>query len=100
MKYCFLLSLLFIFCINYAIPAEESFLLIDNVSNERLMECGAVNARVMPCCTFNIFISLIGYDFGVLKDRETPQFVHVQRLISLTESFSVNMLVAHREGVK
>lgn len=54
-------------------PAEESFILIDGATGEILQEHGPhLHERVTPCCTFNIFLSLIGFDAGILKDGNAP----------------------------
>lgn len=60
------------FCAN-AFSAEENFLLIDDSADEIVLELGShINERVPPACTFNIALSLMGYDAGILEDEKTP----------------------------
>lgn len=66
-----------VFCVLFLFPclysAEESFLLINGVTNERILEMGPhIQERFSPCSSFKITLSLIGYDVGVLKDEKNP----------------------------
>jgi beta-lactamase class D len=43
------------------------------VTNETVVELGPhINERVTPACSFNIALSLMGYDAGILKDEKIP----------------------------
>lgn len=65
-------SLLFV-SFTYAFSAEENFLLLDNTTDQTLLQLGPnVHERVSPASTFKIVLSLIGYNVGILKDRWTP----------------------------
>lgn len=44
----------------------------DAASGRRLVHDGQCDARVTPASTFNIAVSLMGYDSGVLEDEHTP----------------------------
>lgn len=47
-------------------------LMLDAASGERLVEQGDCGVRATPASTFNIVVSLIGYDAGILVDERTP----------------------------
>lgn len=47
-------------------------LVIDAASGAPLVEEGDCGARVTPASTFNIAISLMGYDSGILQDAHAP----------------------------
>lgn len=53
------------------LSAEENFLLIDQ--NHVVLEKGSsLHDRVPPACSFNIFLSLVGFEEGVLHDENNP----------------------------
>jgi beta-lactamase class D len=57
------------------VQAETYFLLVDPESDEVVLEIGGaegVSQRMTPRCSFNIALSLMGYDAGVLVDEENP----------------------------
>jgi beta-lactamase class D len=59
--------------ISLSLAGEETFLLVNASTNERVVEFGShINERVTPACSFNIALSLMGYDAGVLKDENLP----------------------------
>lgn len=67
-----IVCLLFVFPCVY-MPAEENFLLINGLSDERIVELGPhLHERMTPCSTFKIALSVMGYDAGILKDEKTP----------------------------
>lgn len=69
----FISFLLFIFSTAFAFSREENFLLIDGKSGHNLIEMGPhIDERVTPCSTFKIFLSLIGFDSGILKTENDP----------------------------
>ena len=45
----------------------------DAASGRSLVNEGRCNERVTPASTFNIAVSLMGYDSGVLRDEHTPR---------------------------
>jgi len=47
-------------------------IMIDAATGEHLVEQGACDARVTPASTFNIAVSLMGYDSGILHDAHAP----------------------------
>lgn len=47
-------------------------LIIDAASGARLVEQGDCDVRVTPASTFNIAVSLMGYDSGILRDAHAP----------------------------
>lgn len=68
-----ILCILFTFPCVHAFSAEENFLLMNDVTEEIVFELGPhIDERITPACSFNIVLSLMGYDAGVLKDEKTP----------------------------
>jgi beta-lactamase class D len=72
-----LFSILIILCLlffhTHDLSAEENFLLVGGDTNQIVVELGPhINERVTPACSFNIALSLMGYDAGILKDEKTP----------------------------
>lgn len=68
-------SVLFIFLgfFNHYVQGEENFILIDGKTSEVVREFGpSIYERVTPACSFNIALSLIGYNARVLQDEKTP----------------------------
>ena len=54
-------------------PARlDCTLMLDAASGARLVEQGDCDVRATPASTFNIVVSLMGYDAGVLVDAHTP----------------------------
>jgi len=47
-------------------------LMLDAASGARLLEQGDCGVRATPASTFNIVVSLMGYDAGILVDAHTP----------------------------
>lgn len=47
-------------------------LMLDAASGARLVEQGDCGVRATPASTFNIVVSLMGYDAGILLDAHTP----------------------------
>lgn len=47
-------------------------LMLDAASGTRLVEQGDCDVRATPASTFNIAVSLVGYDAGILVDAHTP----------------------------
>lgn len=53
--------------------ANTSFIAIDAQSGVAIRSTGIdLDSRVAPCCTFNIVLSLVGYEAGILKDTQQP----------------------------
>ncbi len=55
-----------------ALQAFSCTEMIDAASGERLVHEGQCGQRVTPASTFNIAVSLMGYDRGILIDEQTP----------------------------
>ncbi len=47
--------------------------MVDAASGRRLVHEGQCDERVTPASTFNIAVSLMGYDSGILRDEHTPR---------------------------
>lgn len=75
---CRLLSTLIVWglCIFQSIHVfseDETFLVINGVTDEIVLELGPhISERISPYSTFKIMLSLMGYDAGILKDEKTP----------------------------
>lgn len=52
--------------------ALDCTLMLDAASGRVLVEQGRCDVRVSPASTFNIAVSLMGYDAGILRDAHTP----------------------------
>lgn len=60
---------------HIALSGEENFLLINDATNEIVIEFGPnINVRTTPCSTFKIALSLMGYDSKILRDKENPSW--------------------------
>lgn len=58
---------------SFAFSDEESFVLINGLTDETLYEFGPhIDERISPCSTFKITLSLMGYDAGILLDERSP----------------------------
>ena len=76
---------------TFAVSAEENFLLIDGVTNEIVFELGPhIDERVTPACSFNIALSLMGFDAGILKDEETPVWDFQEGYDDFSESWKAS----------
>ena len=65
--------LFFFFLMPAAFSAETTFIAIDPYTDYVVTAIGpSIDQRLSPCCTFNIALSAIGYDLGVLQDEKTP----------------------------
>ena len=54
-------------------PARlDCTILLDASSGARLVEQGGCDVRATPASTFNIVVSLMGYDAGILHDAHSP----------------------------
>ena len=51
-------------------------LLADAASGRPLVKQGACDTRATPASTFNIAVSLMGYDSGILRDEHTPRMAY------------------------
>lgn len=59
-----------------ASPADgplDCTLLVDAASGRRLQQSGDCATRITPASTFNIAVSLMGFDSGLLRDAHTPR---------------------------
>ncbi|MCH9611790.1 MAG: Beta-lactamase OXA-1 [Chlamydiia bacterium] len=66
-------AFLLTFLLPIFLSAGETFILIDLKTHQTITQLGTnIDARVRPGCTFNIFLSLIGFEQGVLIDSQSP----------------------------
>lgn len=64
---------IFVFPSAFLFSEEETFLLVNGITNEIIIEIGPhTNERITPCSTFKIALSLIGYDAKILEDKNNP----------------------------
>ncbi len=55
------------------LSSEENFILFDDSANQAVRQFGSdLDDRASPCCSFNIALSLMGFDAKVLKDLNSP----------------------------
>lgn len=59
-----------ILCVNQAVASQNCFIAQEN--GKTLRRDGDCAKRYGPQSTFKIALSLIGFDSGILKDRDTP----------------------------
>ncbi len=70
MRAYFLACFLLLSCFGHT---GENFFLVNGQTGQVLASHGkAVHKQVTPCCTFNIALSLIGFEEEVLKSEELP----------------------------
>jgi len=55
-----------------SVAALECTTFVDAATGKPLLREGDCTARITPVSTFNIAVSLMGYDSGFLKDQHTP----------------------------
>ncbi len=58
-----------------AAPADGALdctLIVDADTGKQLLKEGDCNTRITPASTFNIVVSLMGFDSGILKDAHAP----------------------------
>lgn len=73
LSFTFFSCFLFIFSCISTFSSEENFLLLNGESGEIILEIGPhVDERVTPCSTFKIALSLMGFDSGILKNKNHP----------------------------
>lgn len=70
------------------LSGEENFILIDGNTSEIIREFGpSIYERVTPACSFNIVLSLMGYNAGVLQDEKTPTWDFQEGYDDFSESW-------------
>ncbi len=72
MRHFFVLMAFFIVHCASTVGAEHAFILHDVDTNQVLIQEGDVTTYRSPYCTFNIVLSLIGFDTTVLKNPQDP----------------------------
>lgn len=69
----FFILLVFMGVSSQQLSGNENFILIKDSTREVIREFGlSLEERVTPACSFNIALSLMGYDAGVLQDEQNP----------------------------
>lgn len=86
-----LIVYLFVLSCAHVCSAEENFLLINGMTDEIIVETGPnINERVTPACSFNIVLSLMGYDAGILKDDKIPNWDFQEGYDDFSESWKIS----------
>lgn len=68
-----IICVFFSFSCTFLLSSEENFILIDGRTNKVLKEIGPhIDEQYSPCCSFNIALSLMGFDTGILKNESSP----------------------------
>jgi len=92
-RWLFLIGSLFVFQCSNVACAEETFLLIDGITDQILLEQGsAINEQISPCSTFKITLSLMGYDAGILIDTQTPTWNFQEGYDDFLESWKAPLM--------
>lgn len=55
-------------------PVLECTLVVDAASGAALLEKGVCDRQVSPASTFKVPLAVMGYDSGILSDRQTPRW--------------------------
>jgi len=96
MRFLFLFTTFFI---TTLFGAQHSFVLQDVDSNQFLVQEGDTSLYTSPYCSFNIVLSLIGFDTGILQDTENPlwpyQDVYEEEYLSWNDRFPEKWRAAH-----
>ncbi|MGL4347980.1 MAG: penicillin-binding transpeptidase domain-containing protein [Chlamydiales bacterium] len=90
MKYL-LLYFLLIYSPICIFSEEENFLLINDFTNQTMIELGShINERITPCSTFKIVLSLIGYDNKILKTPNEPMWDFKEGYVDYLKSWKIS----------
>jgi beta-lactamase class D len=77
----------------------HAFVLQDVDSKEFLVQEGNLTERLSPYCSFNLALSLIGFDSNILKSTQEPEWAyldaHKQAYLSWNDTFPEKWAVAH-----
>jgi beta-lactamase class D len=72
---------------------EENFILINGTTNEIIKEFGPhINEQSTPACSFNIVLSLMGYDSEILKDEKSTIWDFQEGYDNFSESWKVSQI--------
>ncbi len=75
------------FCLTM-VNAEETFIMINGLTNEHIVEFGPHSTeQVSPCSTFKIPLSLMGFDSKILQDATTPTWNFQEGYVDFLESW-------------
>ena len=73
MFYKLILSFFVVLC-SFSAYASSSNCFIAAENNNIILEQGVCTKRHTPCCSFNIALSLMGYNEGIFIDETRPEF--------------------------
>jgi beta-lactamase class D len=74
-----------------SLTGEETFILVNGNTNEIVKEIGPdIHERVTPACSFNIVLSLMGYDSEILQDEKRPIWDFQEGYDDFSESWKVS----------
>lgn len=84
----YFILLMFLGFFYQQLRGEENFILINGSTSEMMREFGPnLEERITPACSFNIALSLMGYDAGVLLDEQTPTWDFQEGYDDFSESW-------------
>ena len=72
MRFLFPCTVFFISSVTVIFGAQHTFILHDVDSEQFLIQEGDISTRRSPYCTFNILLSLTGFNTKTLQDAENP----------------------------
>lgn len=82
---------LFIFNFACVFSAEENFLLINDATDEILLQLGPhTDDQVTPSSTFKIALSLMGFDAEILKDEKNPTWDFQEGYVDYIEAWKAS----------
>jgi len=82
---------LFILIAFSSLSAKENFILINGLTDEKIIELGSdIQERVTPGSTFKIALSLMGFDSGILKNEKNPVWLFQDGYDDFLESWKTS----------
>ena len=99
MQLCLYLLTTALFLTQPVFGDGHAFVIQDVDSNQLLVQEGDISERLSPYCTFNLALSLIGFDTAILTDTHTPEWPfreeHREEYLSWNDSFPEKWAVPH-----
>src|SRR6187397_729096 len=88
----FIVSAACILQCSRSFATEESFLLINGITEEVVLEVGPhIDKRIAPCSSFKIVLSLIGFEENVLIDQTTPSWDYQEGYDDFRETWKASL---------
>jgi beta-lactamase class D len=80
-----LLVSLFFVTSSIACASQTAFIFQELDAPQPLVSAGHVNERITPCSTFKIPLALIGFEKGILTDKDMPVWDYKEGYMAITE---------------